>query len=147
MRAFEKRGAVVYRRVRRIKGTWPSDVVRHHFDPKAGGVKSKPGVDEEEWLYIQQWAENGQPALLACAKHYGAAQTYIDQCGYSCYAAHRERDSWGLWHKMVKQPERLRSYGCGKADDSVAALDDMVAGKEAVLPVVREGTPEDLHQG
>lgn len=126
----QERKAIVYRKVRDIKGTWPSDVVRHVFDPKPGDAKSRPVLDEAEWLYILQWAKKGRTAVLFCEPSRAMAHTYIDQGWYSSLAVNRDKDSWALWKVVTTIPELLCTYCCGTPAQLVAALDQMVAGKE-----------------
>jgi len=141
------RGGIVFRKVRDIKGKWPTDIVRHAFNPTSGASKSKPPLDAKERAYILDWAEKGKLAVLFALKSHGMAHTYIDQCWYGSLAAGREKDSWGLWETICPEPELLRNFCCGKPAELAAALDAMIAGKETVVPVVGGGTTEELRQG
>ena len=141
---------ITYRKVRDLKGTWPSDVVLHKIDPKPGDNKRAPALDKEELRHIFAWAKEGKHAVLFAEKTRAMAHTYVDQCWYSSvYTGDRgsPKAAWNTWYAIASAPEFLRSQCCGTPIELAAALTDMYAGKEAVVPVVREGTKEDLRQG
>jgi hypothetical protein len=141
------KGIIAYRKVRDIKGSWPTEVIRHVFPPKPADSKNAAPVDEKERAYIFQWAEKGKTAVLFSVKAQAMSYAYVDQCWYCTLAAHREKDSWALWHAFSIAPKSLSTFCCGKPSALATALDDILAGKEAVVPVVSEGTKEDLRQG
>lgn len=146
------KGRIVYRKVRDLKGTWPSDIVRHVFIPNPGAKAVQP-LDEKEWLYILQWAAKGKTAVLfsweipgaakGCSPDSALSHAYIDQCWYSS----RKAEGQDLWRAFSVESGFLRSHCCGKPAQLAAALDDMFAGKEAVVSVISDGTKEDLRQG
>src|SRR5262249_55598023 len=101
----------------------------------------------KERAYILNWAEKGKPAVLFALKSHSMAHTYIDHCWYGSMSAAREKDAWSLWQTMCPEPDLLRCFCCGKPTELASALDTVLAGKEAVVPVLTEGSKEDLRPG
>src|ERR1043165_5185026 len=79
---YEKK-IITYRKVRDLKGTWPSDVILHKIDPKPGDSKRAPPLDAHELRHIFTWAKEGKHAVLFAEKTRAMAHTYVDQCWYS----------------------------------------------------------------
>jgi hypothetical protein len=77
------------------------------------------------------------------------AHTYVDQCWYSSVSTgdRGPKSPWNTWYAIASAPDFLKSQSCGTPVELADALTDMYAGKEAIVPVVREGTREDLRQG
>jgi hypothetical protein len=141
---------ITFHKVRDLKGKWPSDLVLHKIDPKPGDSKRAPPLDKEELRHIFAWAKEGKHAVLFAEKARAMAHTYVDQCWYSSvYTGDRSgaKAAWNTWYAIASAPDFLKSQCCGTPDELAQALTAMYAGKEAVVPVVREGTREDLRQG
>jgi hypothetical protein len=124
----KEKNMIVYRKVRDLKGTHPTDTIRH--------LIGRGGFNPREWQYPMEWAEVGKTAVFF---HNGSAsETCIGTYWYQCYP---QGEWWGLSHG---EPFLLRSY-CGNIEKLAAAVTDMVAGKEVVVPCMVDGNKDDLH--
>jgi hypothetical protein len=139
---------ITYRKVRDLKGTWPSDLILHKIDPKPGDNKRAPPLDAAEKLHIFAWAKEGKHAVLFAEKTRAMAHTYVDQCWYSSVSTGERgpKAPWNTWYAIASAPDFLKSQSCGTPAELATALTEMYAGKESVVPVVREGTREDLRK-
>jgi hypothetical protein len=119
---------IIYRKVRDLKGTHPTDVVKHNI--------GRNGFHPREWQYPMEWAEVGKTAVFF--HNGGASETCIGNYWYQAYAG---GDWWGMSHG---EPFLLRSYS-GPVDKLATAVADIVAGKEVVVPCMVDGNKDDLH--
>lgn len=119
---------IIYRKVRDLKGKHSSDIVRHNI--------GRGGFNPREWQYTMQWAEVGKTAVFF--HNGGASETCI---GTYWYQAYRGGDWWSLSHG---EPFLLRSYA-GKVEKLAAAVTDILAGREVVVPCMVDGNKDDLH--
>jgi HEAT repeats len=144
----EKR-VVIYRKVRDLKGKFPKDEVKHVFN-KSDPPANEPGLfrlNAGEWSYVLQWAEPGKEAVILALDYPGwgyYSHVYIDQCWYGNYCPEKD---WIWWHTLYSRPDMLRNWCCGSPARLAAVLERVVAGKEAVVPVLAEGEPADLRLG
>src|SRR5437588_5793337 len=118
---------IIYRKVRDLKGVHPTDVIKHNI--------GRGGFHPREWQYPMEWAEPGKTAIFF--HNGGASETCIGSYWYQAYAG----DWWGMSHG---EPFLLRSY-CGNIDKLAAAVTDIVANKEVVVPCMVDGNKDDLH--
>ncbi len=147
-----EKGIVVYSKVRDLKGKYPTDKIRHVFDLKntprhmgAGDVPVKP--DEKDWAHAVKWAEVGKTAVMFTRKYdpFGDfGHTYIDGCWYATMCPARD---WDLWYAIYADPTLLGRWHCGTPDQLIPAVEAILAGAEAVVPVLCEGSRDDLRQG
>ena len=139
---------ITFRKVRDLKGKWPSDLILHKIDPKPGDSKRAPPLDKDEQRHIFAWAKEGNYAVLFAEKTRAMAHTYVDQSWYSsvCTGGRGPKAPWNTWYAIASAPDFLKSQSCGTPVELADALTDMYAGKEAVVRVLREGTREDLRQ-
>src|SRR5215469_4184736 len=119
---------IVYRKVRDLKGTHPTDIIRHNI--------GRGGFNPREWQYTMEWAEVGKTAVFF--HNGGASETCIGNYWYQAYPG---GDWWNLSHG---EPFLLRSYA-GNVEKLAAAVTDIVAGKEVVVPCMVDGNKDDLH--
>jgi hypothetical protein len=119
---------IVYRKVRDLKGTHPTDIIRHNI--------GRGGFNPREWQYTMEWAEVGKTAVFF--HNGGASETCIGNYWYQAYPG---GDWWNLSHG---EPFLLRSYA-GSVDKLAAAVADIVAGKEVVVACMVDGNKDDLH--
>jgi HEAT repeat protein len=148
----KEKGIIVYRKVRDLKGKYPRDTIRHVFDLKntpqhqgSGDVPVRP--DEVDWKYAVGWAEVGKTAVVVALKYdpYGDfGHTYIDGLWYATMCPQRD---WDLFYAIYSDPALLSRWHCGSPAQLVPAVEKMLAGKEAVLPVMVEGTRQELRLG
>ncbi|MBY0512478.1 MAG: VCBS repeat-containing protein, partial [Gemmataceae bacterium] len=120
---------IVYQKVRDIKGKHPTELIKHNIG--RGGLR--PG----EWEEIMKWAEVGKPAVFF--HNGGASETFI---GVTWYQAYPGGEWWNMSHG---EPYLLRSYA-GKVDRFPALLDELLAGKEIVVPCMVDGDKEAIHK-
>lgn len=120
---------IVYRKVADVKGKMEQTTIKHNI--------GKNGLRPGEWQEIMNWAEVGKTAVFF---HNGSAsETFI---GTNWYQAYPNGEWWGMSHA---EPFLLRSY-CGKPDKCAAAVKDMLANKEVVVPCMVDGDKELLHK-
>ena len=119
---------IIYRKVRDLKGTHPTDVIRHNI--------GRGGFNPREWQYTMDWAEVGKTAVFF--HNGGAGEMCIGTYWYQIYPG---GDWWNLSHG---EPYLLRSYA-GSVDKLAAAVTDIVAGREVVVPCMVDGNKDDLH--
>ena len=119
---------IIFRKVRDLKGKHPTDIVRHNI--------GRGGFNPREWQYTMDWAEAGKTAVFF--HNGGASETCIGTYWYQAYAG---GDWWNLSHG---EPYMLRSYA-GNVEKLAAAVADIVAGKEVVVPCMVDGNKDDLH--
>lgn len=121
---------IIYRKVKDIKGTHPSDVVKHNI--------GQAGFSPKEWQTIMKWAEPGKHAIFM--HNGGASETCIE--GY-WYQAYPNGEWWGMSHA---EPYMNRSYA-GKPEKLAPLVAQMLEGKEVVAPCMVDGDKEALKNG
>src|SRR3954447_12619515 len=92
----KERNLVIYRKVKDLKGTHPTDVIKHNI--------GKAGFNPREWQFCMQGAQVGNTAIFF--HNGGASETYLDNYWYQAYAG----DWWAMSHG---EPFLLRSYASG----------------------------------
>ncbi|HEY7312583.1 MAG TPA: VCBS repeat-containing protein [Gemmataceae bacterium] len=122
------KNVIVYRKVRDLKGKHPTDVIRHNI--------GRGGFNPREWQYTMEWAEVGKTAIFF--HNGGASETCIGNYWYQAYAG---GEWWNLSHG---EPFLLRSFA-GNVEKLAAAVTDIVAGREVVVPCMVDGNKDDLH--
>jgi hypothetical protein len=121
------KGVVIIRKVRDVKGKWPTEVMRHFFPP---GFANRG--------YALDWAEEGKVIVTCALESYKWSHTYIDR---EWYAA--STPDWQTWNVSHSEPPLLRMYS-GRADRLPDAVTAILAGKEVVVPGMVDGNAEDL---
>ncbi|HTU16544.1 MAG TPA: VCBS repeat-containing protein, partial [Gemmataceae bacterium] len=89
-----------------------------------------------EWQYTMEWAEVGKTAVFF--HNGGASETCLGTYWYQAYAG---GEWWNLSHG---EPFLLRSYA-GSVEKLAAAVTDILAGREVVVPCMVDGNKDDLH--
>jgi hypothetical protein len=148
----KEKGIIIYRKVKDLKGKYPKDTVKHVFDLKNTPAHKGPGdvpvrPDEKDWRHAIEWAEAGKTAVMATLKYdpYGDfGHTYIDGCWYATMCPPRD---WEHWYSIYSDAGCLSRWHCGSPSQLIPALETVLAGKEAVVPVLVKGTKEGLRQG
>jgi hypothetical protein len=148
----KEKGIIIYRKVHDLKGTYPKDVLRHVFDLKNTPRHKGPGdvpirPEEKDWKYAVEWAEPGKTALVFSLKYdpYGDfGHTYINGCWYATMCPQRD---WDLWYSIYADPALLGRWHCGSTELLVAAVKEVLAGKDAVVPILAGGSKDDLRAG
>jgi HEAT repeats len=145
-------GVILFRKVRDLKGNYPRDTIRHVFDLKntpahkgSGEVPIRP--DERDWKHALRWAVPGKTAVMFTLKYdpYGDfGHTYIDGLWYATMCPPRD---WEFWYAIYADPNLLSRWHCGPAAQLVLAVEAILGGREAVVPVLGEGSREDLRNG
>jgi hypothetical protein len=124
----KEKNMIIYRKVRDLKGQHPTDVIKHNI--------GKNGYHEREWKYTMEWAEVGKTAIFF--HNGGASETCLGNYWYQAYSG---GEWWGMSHG---EPFLLRSFA-GNVEKLAAAVNDLVAGKEVVVPCMVDGNKDDLH--
>jgi hypothetical protein len=123
-----EKNLIIYRKVRDLKGTHPTDVIKHNI--------AHNGYNPREWQYPMEWAEVGKTAVFF--HNGGASETCIGGYWYQCY---NQGEWWGMSHG---EPFLLRTF-CGNVDKLAAAVTEILDGKEVVVPCMVDGNKDDLH--
>ncbi len=127
-RVDKEKNLILFRKVQDLKGKHPTEVIKHHI--------GRQGFHPREWQYAMQWAEPGKTAVFF--HNGGQSETCIGTYWYQCSLA-------GEWWNMTHgEPFLLRSF-CGKPDKLAAAVTEIVAGREVVVPCMVDGSKENLH--
>jgi hypothetical protein len=122
------KGLIIYKKVEDLKGKHPKDEIKHNIGQR--------GFHPREWQNVMAWAEVGKKAVFF--HNGGASETCMGTYWYQCYV---EGDWWGMSHA---EPFLLRSY-CGDPGKLAAAVKDMLANKEVIVPCMVDGNKDDLH--
>ena len=118
---------IIYRKVKDLKGTHPTDVIRHNI--------GFGGFHPREWQTVMKWAEPGKTAVFM--HNGGASETCIDGYWYQAYPG---GDWWNVSHG---EPYLLRTYA-GKPEKLAAAITQLLAGQEIVVPCMVDGDKNAL---
>jgi hypothetical protein len=124
----KEKNLIIYRKVKDLKGTQPGDVVKHNI--------GRAGYNEREWKYTMEWAEVGKTAVFF--HNGGAGECCTGNYWYQIYPG----GEW--WNMSHGEPFLLRSFA-GNIDKLIAAVTDIVAGKEVIVPCMVDGNKDDLH--
>jgi hypothetical protein len=124
----KEKNLIIFKKVEDLKGKHPKDEIKHNIGQR--------GYHPREWQNVMAWAEAGKRAVFF--HNGGASETCTGTYWYQCYP---ENEWWGLCHA---EPFLLRSY-CGDADKLAAAVKQMLAGKEVVVPCMVDGNKDNLH--
>jgi hypothetical protein len=123
-----EKNLIIFRKVRDLKGKHPTDVINHNI--------GRGGFNPREWQYTMEWAEVGKTAVFF--HNGGASETCTGTYWYQCY---NQGDWWGMSHG---EPFLLRTFA-GNVDKLAAAVQDILDGKEVVVPSMTDGNMDDLH--
>jgi hypothetical protein len=147
-----EKGIIVYRKVKDLKGAYPRETLRHVFDLKNTPAHKGPGdvpirTDAKDWQYALQWAEVGKTAVVFSLKYdpYGDfGHTYIDGCWYATMCPRRD---WDLWYSIYADPDLLTRWHAGSPAHLTTTIEDVLAGKDSIAPVLKTGDRDDLRAG
>jgi hypothetical protein len=124
----KEKNMIIYRKVKDLKGTHPTDVIKHNI--------GRGGFNPREWQYTMEWAEPGKIAIFF--HNGGASETCIGNYWYQAYAG---GEWWNLSHG---EPFLLRSYA-GKPHKLAAAVTAILGGQEVPVSCMIDGNKDDLH--
>jgi hypothetical protein len=119
---------IIYRKVRDIKGKHPTEQIKHNI--------GKNGFFPREYEFVMADVEVGRAAVIF--HNGGASETCLGRYWYQAYAG---GDWWSMSHG---EPFLLRSY-CGDPDRLAAAVAEIHAGRETIVPAMVDGNQEALH--
>jgi hypothetical protein len=124
----KQKNLIIFQKVQDLKGKHPTDIIRHNI--------GRQGYHPREWQFPMDWAEPGKTAIFF--HNGGQSETCIGTYWYQCGLG-------GEWWNMTHgEPFLLRSF-CGKPEKLAAAVTEIVAGKEVVVPSMVDGNKDDLH--
>jgi hypothetical protein len=128
------KNAIIYTKVRDLKGVHKQQEIRH--------LIGKNGLDPREWQVVMAWAEVGKEAVFF---HNGSqSETCTGLYWYQCYGNANDPNGW--WGMTHGEPFLLRSFA-GKVGKLAAAVADMLAGKEVIVPCMVDGNKDHLKSG
>jgi hypothetical protein len=141
-----KGGVIVYRKVRDLKGKWPTERIKHVI-PTDGRIQVGPTKDDTLPLGtdIIDWAEPGKRTVLFALQEHGWFHAYIDGLWYAGHTAGKKFPDWEWWHVTNDMPVLLRNFS-GRRDQLEAAVGAIRAGKEVVVPCLADGKAEQLRR-
>src|SRR5262245_23078957 len=122
-----EKNLIIFKKVEDLKGKHPTDVIKHNI--------GRGGFHPREWQYIMEGAEAGKTAVFF--HNGGASETFIAGYWYQAYAG----GEW--WNMSHGEPYLFRAFA-GKPDKLAAAVRDILAGKEVIVPCMVDGNKEDL---
>lgn len=125
----KEKNMIIYRKVADIKGKHPTDLIKHNI--------GRGGFHPREWQYPMQWAEPGKTAVF-CYQG-GASETCIGNDWYQAYSG----GEW--WNMSHGEPFLLRSFA-GKPEKLAAAVTQVLAGQEVIVPCMVDGDKEALKE-
>lgn len=123
----KEKNLIIYRKVEDLKGKHPQEEIKHNI--------GKAGFHPREWQYSMAAAEIGRTAVFF--HNGGASETYIGGYWYQAYAG----GEW--WNMSHGEPFLLRTYA-GSAEKLIAAVREVQAGREVVVPCMIDNKDE-LH--
>jgi hypothetical protein len=129
-RVDKEKNVIIFRKLRDLKGKWPTDVIRHN-------IGKGPGVPQ----HIMQWAEPGKRTVTFALESYKWSHTYVDGLWYAASTA-----DWQGWNLSHAEPTLLRGFS-GKTERLVSAASSILAGKEVIVAGMVDGNAEDLRLG
>ena len=124
----KEKNLIIYRKVRDLKGVHNTDTISHNI--------GRGGFNPREWQYPMAWAEVGKTAVMF--HNGGASETCTGTYWYQAYAG----GQW--WNLSHGEPFLLRSFA-GNIDKLIAAVTEIVANRETVVPCMVDGNKDDLH--
>src|SRR5262245_40346209 len=128
------RNAIIFTKVRDLKGVHKHQEIRHSI--------GTAGFEPREWQTVMKWAEVGKEAIFF---HNGSqSETCIGNYWYQTYGNANDANAW--WGMSHAEPFLCRSFS-GRIDKLAAAVTDLLAGKEVVVPCMIDGNKEDLKAG
>jgi hypothetical protein len=147
-----EKGIIIYKKVKDLKGVYPRDQIRHAFDlqntPQHKGLGDVPvRPNATDWKYALDWAEVGKTAVYFSLKYdpFGDfGHMYIDRCWYATMCPARD---WDFWWAIYSDAALLTRWHCGTPTHLAAAVEQVLAGRTAVVPSLAGGTREDLRAG
>jgi hypothetical protein len=121
-----ERAVIVYRKVRDLKGRWPTDVIRHALGK---------GPDRDEAL---DWAVPGKTTTMFALESYKWSHVYLNQRWYASTTT-----DWQFWNTSHTEPILLRTFS-GRPEKLVAAVTAIMANQEVAVPCLVGDNPDDL---
>jgi hypothetical protein len=124
----KEKNLIIFRKVQDLKGKHPTEVIKHNI--------GRGGFNPREWQYTMEWAEPGKTAIFF--HNGGQSETCIGNYWYQCGLG---GEWWNLTHG---EPFLLRTF-CGRPEKLAAAVTEVVAGREVIVPGMVDGNKDDLH--
>jgi hypothetical protein len=135
-----EKGVIIWRKIRDLKGKYPSEVIKHSIG-KSHWPQYTPDMQKE----IMKRAVVGKTAIFFHGYTNGHANdinVYLDDGYWYAVAGHGEPDWCYLYSD---QPVLLKVY-CGSKARLATAVQEVVAGKEVVVPCLADGSMDQLRQ-
>lgn len=121
-----EKNLIIYRKVKDLKGTHPTDVIKHNI--------AKAGFHPREWQFSMEGAQVGNSAIFF---HNNSSSETYNGYWYQAYPG----DWWAMSHG---EPFLLRTYS-GKVDKLATVVTAMLAGQEVIVPCMVDTDKNALH--
>jgi hypothetical protein len=136
----QEKGVIIWRKVRDLKGKYPYEVIKHSIN-KSHWPQYTPDMQRE----VMRRAVVGKTAVFFHGYtngHPNDINVYLDDGYWYAVAGHGEPDWCYLYSD---QPVLLKLYS-GSKERLAAAVRDVVAGKEVVVPCLTDGSMDQLRR-
>jgi FG-GAP-like repeat len=127
----KEKNAIIYRKVRDIKGVHKQEQIRHNIGNR--------GFEPREWQTVMNWAEVGKTAIFF--HNGGQSETCLGTYWYQCDGNSTDPNAW--WSMTHGEPYLLRSFA-GSVDKLIVAATAITANQEVIVPCMIDGNKEDL---
>jgi len=128
VRVNREKNLVICKKIRDLKGKHPAEEIKQNIGQRGGPGDAKA---------IMDWAEVGKKAVFFYSETGSLTCT-----GPYWYQAFQEGEWWAMSHAETYM---IRTY-FGEVDKLSSALDEMLKGKEVVIPCIADGPREMLEK-
>src|SRR6185295_6815412 len=136
----QEKGVIIWRKIRDRKGKYPLEVIKHSI-----GKSHWPQFNSDMQKEVMRRAVVGKTAIFFHGYtngHGNDINVYLDEGYWYAVAGHGEADWCYLYSD---QPVLLRLYS-GSKERLAKAVQDVVAGKEVVVPCLVDGSMDALRK-
>ncbi len=122
----DRKLVIEFRKVRDVKGKWPTDVFRQVFRTELACYKN-----------VFDFAAPGKMVVICALESYRWCHTYMNNEWYTA-----DTVDWQSWNANRNEPQLLKMYA-GKTERLAQSVIDILAGREVVVPCLVDGSADD----